>query len=462
MERFDQWVATFATYAWGPWLLVLLLGGGLFFIVFSRLIPFRFFRHALDIIRGRYDSDSDDGDISHFQALASALAGTLGMGNIAGVAIAIYVGGPGAVFWMWVSAVLGIATKFFTCSLAIMYRGRDSLGRLQGGPMYVVREGMGPRWHFLAYLFCLAGLIGCLPAFQVNQLTQILRDLIYIPNGWVSAEAPFTANLLTGIAIAALVAVVTFGGITRIGKVTSKLVPLMVAIYMAVAAWVLLNNLGEVPGYLALIVTDAFTGSAAAGGALGAVIVTGIRRGAFSNEAGIGTEAMAHGAARTNEPIREGLVAMLGPMVDTLVVCTATALMILMTGVWQSSDANGVTLTAGAFEAAVPGYGSWLLMICVLFFSISTMFSYSYYGTKCLGFLIGAERQHWYNYIYVGMIVGAAVISLDAVVNLIDGMYALMAIPTMTSALMLSPMVMRAARDYFGRLGAGAFDSESR
>jgi AGCS family alanine or glycine:cation symporter len=312
--------------------------------------------------------------------------------------------------------------------------------------MYVVVEGLGKKWRPLAVLFSLAGLLGCLPAFQANQLVQIFRDVIFIPNGWVGEE-PFTFNLISGLLIAGLVSLVIFGGITRIGMVTSRLVPAMVVLYIFSALWILTTSFQEIPMFFQLIVSDAFSGNAVAGGVLGTVIVTGVRRGAFSNEAGIGTEAMAHGAAKTEEPVREGLVAMLGPFIDTIIVCTTTALMILITGVWK-----GTTLTANAFEQGMPGIGSFVLIICVLFFSLSTMFSYSYYGAKCLGFLIGAERKHWYNYFYVALIVVAAVVSLDMVVNLIDGMYALMAVPTMTSSLLLAPKVMKAASEYFKKL----------
>lgn len=456
MENIEQLIVAFADWAWGPWLLILLLGGGMFLLIFSRLIPFRYIRHSINIIRGKYDDPDDDGDISHFQALSSALAGTIGMGNIAGVAVAISTGGPGAIFWMWMSAFVGIATKFFTCSLAIMYRGEDSRGHLQGGPMYVVREGLSKAWRPLAALFCLAGLIGCLPALQINQLVQIIRDIIGTPAGLVGKD-PFMFNLVSGITIAALVSVVIFGGIKRIGEVASRIVPSMVVLYMLSAIWIMAVNYQHIGEYLLLIIRDAFTGEAVLGGAVGAVIITGVRRAAFSNEAGIGTEALAHGAAKTDEPIREGLVAMLGPFIDTIVVCTCTAMVILMTGVWQSSSDSGVTLTANAFEAAMPGFGAYILLICVIFFSTSTMFSYSYYGTKCLGYLIGAERQHWYNYFYVTLIVAGAVVSLDAAISLIDGMYALMAIPTMTSTLLLAPKVMAAANNYFDRLKAGAF-----
>ncbi len=451
MKQFEIWVERFASLAWGPWLLVLLTGGGLFFLLYSRLIPFRYFKHAVQILSGKYNNPDDPGDLTHFQALSSALAGTVGMGNISGVAIAIYTAGPGAIFWMWVSAIVGMATKFFTASLAVMYRGRDSAGHLQGGPMYVIVEALGQRWKPLAVWFSLAALIGCLPAFQANQLVQVFRELVFIPNGWLG-EQHFWFNFVTGSIIAVLVSVVILGGIHRIGQVTARLVPAMVVLYFGAAFWTLITHWQQIPAMLGLIISDAFTGKAVAGGVLWTVVITGIRRAAFSNEAGLGTEAMAHGAAKTNEPIREGLVAMIGPFIDTIVVCTTTALMILITGVWEQGVANGVTLTALAFGKAFPGVGVWLLIVAVLFFSLSTMFSYSYYGTKALGFLIGAHRQHYYNYFYIALIVVSAVVSLDVVVNVIDGMYALMAIPTMTSALILAPRVMAAARDYFNRM----------
>ena len=450
MQLMEKIIIGFADAAWGPWLLVLLLGGGAFFLCYSRFLPFRFIRHAIDILRGKYDDPNDPGDISHFAALSSALAATIGVGNIAGVAVAVTVGGPGAIFWMWLSAVVGMATKFFTCTLAIMYRGTDSRGTTQGGPMYAIVEGLGKKWKPLGAFFCVAALIGALPAFQVNQLVQILRDVIFIPNGWIG-ESHFTFNLIAGIIIAGVVALIIFGGILRIGTVASKLVPGMLILYMAAAVWILAVNYANIPKCLWLIITDAFSGQAVAGGAIGAVIMTGIRRAAYSNEAGIGTAALAHGAAKTTEPVREGLIAMLGPAIDTLIVCTITALIILTSGVWQTTEANGITLTVMAFNKAMPGIGPYLLTLCVLCFSTSTMFAYSYYGAKCMGFLIGAERQHIYNYFYVALMVVAAVVSLDAAISLIDGAFALMAIPTMISTLLLSPKVMQATRTYFDR-----------
>lgn len=453
MEMVERGIVFFADTAWS-YLLYLLIGGGLFLLLYTRFMPLRHFRHSIEIIRGKYDDPNEPGDITHFQALVSALAATIGMGNISGVAVAIAVGGPGAMFWMWVSALVGIATKFFTCSLAIMYRGKDSAGKTQGGPMYVVQEGLGRRWKPLAFFFAIVAVIGCLPLFQVNQLVQIMRDVVFTPLG-VVGEDHFWFDLTAGVVLVLLVGTVIFGGITRIADVASRVVPAMVILYMFCALWIIAANFTDVPMYLMLIVTDAFSGEAAAGGAVGAVIMTGVRRAAFSNEAGIGTESLVHGATKTREPTREGLVAMLEPVIDTMIVCTCTALVIMMTGVWQTTSDNGVTLTANAFESAMPGFGSYMLIVCVLFFSTSTIFTYSYYGTKCLGFLIGARWQFLYNYFYVGCIIAASVASLDTAISMIDGTFALMAIPTMLSALLLSPKVMAAMRDYRQRFQLG-------
>lgn len=452
ITQIDGWLADAAAFAWGTPLVVLILGGGLYFLWLSGFLPFRYLGHSVGLLSGRYDRADDPGDITHFQALSSALAGTIGMGNIAGVAVAITVGGPGAVFWMWMTAIVGIATKFFTCSLAVMYRGRDSQGQLQGGPMYVITEGLGPRYKPLATLFCLAGVIGCLPLVQINQLVQTVREVVFIDQGWLEPANSMSFNFVAGLTLATIVALVIFGGLNRIAQVAGKLVPTMALLYIGSALFVVITNLSEVPSILWLIITDAFTGAAVAGGAIGAVISNGVRRGVFSNEAGVGTEAMAHGAAKTQEPIREGLVAMVGPIIDTLFICTCTAIMILLTGVWETGDANGVTLTARAFEASIPHFGLAILVICIVCFGVSTIFSYSYYGAKCLGFLVGAERQHYYNYLIVIMTVVAALMSIDAMVNLIDLAFACMAIPTMSAALLLSRRVMIAARVYFAQL----------
>jgi len=451
LETLEYYLVEFSNLAWGMPLLILLMGGGSFFMIYSRFLPFRYIGHAVNVLRGKYDDPNDPGEISHFEALSSALAATVGMGNISGVAVALAMGGPGVMFWMWVSAFVGMATKFFTCSLAVMYRGRDSEGNLQGGPMYVIVEGLGKRWKPLSILFCIAALFGALPIFQSNQLTQILREVILIPNG-LAPENEFYANLTIGLILITITSLVIFGGIKRIGSVASKMVPGMVILYMLAVLYIMAVNYTSIGDAFALILKDAFAADAVLGGAVGAIIIAGARRAAFSNEAGIGTAAMMHGAAKTDEPIREGLVAMLGPFIDTIIVCTLTGLAIIVTGVWQNSDANGVTLTATAFNQAMPGYGSYVLLVCVLIFAFTSLFSYSYYGTKCLGFLLGAKYSHYYNYFYIGSIILGAVSSITAVISLIDGMFAMMAIPTMVSAILLSPKVMAAAKDYFRRM----------
>jgi len=454
MDRISDWASAFSSFMWGLPLLFLLVGGGFYFLIVSRFLPFRYFGHAISVLRGKYDDPDDPGQISHFEALATALAATVGMGNIAGVAVAITIGGSGAVFWMWVSGLIGMCTKFFTCSLAILYRGQDSEGTVQGGPMYFIMEGLGQKWKPLAVFFSAAGLIGALPAFNVNQLTQAIRDIVLIPAG---VEVGMWSDLTSGIVLMIITAIVILGGLTRISRTTARLVPLMVALYFLAVIAILVVHITELPGYMKLIFTDAFAasnykGDPMLGGVLGALIVTGIKRGAFSNEAGIGTAPMAHGAAKTKEPVREGLVAMLGPFIDTLIVCTLTALAILTTGVWKSTESNGVTLTANAFSEALPGVGPYILMLCIAIFSISSLFSYSYYGSKCAGFLFGAKNRHLYNYFYLGSILAGAVLSLDTVINIIDGTFALMAIPTMIASLILAPKVMHAAKKYFAQI----------
>ncbi|MCG8322728.1 MAG: alanine:cation symporter family protein [Cytophagales bacterium] len=449
MKILETLIVDFSNWLWGTPLLFLLLGGGVYFVVYSNFIPFKYFRHAIDVLRGKYDDPNDPGQINHYEALSTALAATVGMGNISGVAVAITTGGPGAIFWMWVSAVIGIATKFFTCTLAIMYRGKDSYGEVQGGPMYVITEGLGNQWRPLAVFFSVAGLIGMLPIFQANQFTQILRDVLLVPHG---IEGSFKTNLITGLIITFVVSLVIFGGIKRIGKVAGRMVPMMVVLYFASVIYIIMTNFGAVPEAFLLILKDAFTGDAVLGGALGAVIIAGARRAAFSNEAGIGTAPMAHGAAKTTEPVREGLVAMLGPFIDTIVVCTLTALSILITGSWQDSESNGVTVTVNAFNKAIPGIGIYILVLCVTIFATTSLFSYSYYGTKCLSFIVGAKYKKLYNYFYVGTIVFGATASLAAIISLIDASYALMSIPTMISAILLSPNVKKEAKKYFMRL----------
>jgi AGCS family alanine or glycine:cation symporter len=443
MDALEIFSQQLVNTVWGTPLVALLLGGGCFFIIASRALPYRYMGHAIAILRGRYDTPDANGEISHQQALAAALSNTMGLGNIAGVALAIVAGGPGAVFWMWMSAIVGIATKFFTCSLGVMYRGKDSLGNLQGGPMYVIREALPRPYYPLAVLFSLAGLIGTLPIFQANQLTALIQDTV------LAGTAPEWAPLAIGIVIAIVVGSVIFGGLPRVAKVAVALLPTMVLVYLAMTMWVLANHLPDIPRVLATIFTEALSPTAVGGGFLGVMLI-GISRGAFSNEAGVGTEVMAHSAAKTDEPIREGMLATLGPVFDTLVVCTCTALVILLAGNWQSpGDMSGITLTADAFRSEMGNVGLITLGFVALILSTTTMFAGWYFGAKCFGFLVGAKWQPYFRWFFIAAVVFGATVSIDVVFNLISASYGIMAIPTMVSAIVLAPKVLRAAERYF-------------
>ena len=449
-DLIDSFMADLANALWGTPLVILLLGGGFYFSIVSKLVPFNYLNHAIDILFGKYDSKNDPGQITHFQALSSALSSTVGMGNIAGVAIAIHTGGPGAIFWMWCTAIIGMTTKFFTCTLSILYRGKDDQGEIQGGVMYYIEEGLGKKYRPLALMFAISGMIGCTIFFQANQLSQIIRDYFYNPSGVFQSNI-FLGDLITGILVALLVSVVIFGGIKRIAIVASKMVPIMVGIYLFAAIIVLLKNVQYIPGIFALIISDAFSGDAVAGGAIGTVISIGVRRGLFSNEAGSGTETMAHGAAKTNEPVREGLVAMLGPLIDTIIVCSITAFVILLSGVYKQ-DLNGVSMTVVAFENELGILGKILIMIAVITFSLSTMFGYSYYGRKCTSYIFGTKWKNSYNVFYVLMIIVASTISIDIAINFMDSAFALMVIPTMVGTLLLAPKVLIESEKYFEKI----------
>lgn len=457
----SEFLASLATNIWTP-LLFLILLGGLFFLFYSRFLPYKYFFHALNVLRGKYDDPDAPGQITAYKALSTALASTVGMGNLSGVAAAIALGGPGALFWMWVTSIIGMSTNFFTSALASMYRGRDSDGELQGGPMYVIREALGKGWQPLAYLFCICCLVGCLPIFQANQLTQAIVDIGLKPAGM---EESFLAIGLTkvsktkfiiGLAITALCSLVIVGGIKRIGTWAGRLVPLMIILHFVSVVIILYSFSEKIPDYIKLIFTDAFSaanyhGDPFLGGLVGGIIMLGVRRATFSNEAGIGTAPMAMGASKSTEPIREGLISMLSPVIDTLLSCSLTALSILVTDAWLNSNASGITLTADAYKAAMPG-GEYILLLCTFVFAISALFSYSYYGRKALSFIVGEKESAWYDYFYLSTIVLGAIASMNVVLNIIDIAFAIMAIPTMLSGLKLAPKVMAEARRYFTKL----------
>lgn len=446
MQQVDRFFAVVVDYAWGWPLVALLIGGGLYLALLSRFIPFLAFRHSIEILRGKFDDPNDPGEITHFQALSTALSATVGVSNIGGVAIAITQGGPGAVFWMWIAAIVGMATKFFSCTLSCMYRRRDEDGTPQGGPMYYIELGLGPKFRPLAIFFSVCGLIGCLAMLQPNQLAVLLDDS-YGVDRW-----------FTGAACATVTAIVIVGGVKRIAHFCEALAPAMCGIYVLGCLVILGANLPALPGVFYRIVHDAFTGTALAGGVTGVAVsramVTGVKRAAFSNEAGIGTAPLAHGAAKTDEPVREGLVAMLGPVIDTLIVCSMTACVILTSDVWKGRDAEsieGVELTSQVFEAALGWVGQSLITVVVALFAISTLVGYSYYGRKCFAYLVGERRGHFYNYFFIATILAGAVWKVDTVINILDTGFALMALPNMIATVLLAPRVMDATRDYFQR-----------
>lgn len=449
LQGIEDAIVAFSNWIWDIPLLILLIGGGIYFLIYSRLLPFKHFWHAIEILKGKYDNKDEPGQISAFKALSTALSSTIGMGNIAGVAIAISMGGPGAMFWMWISAIIGMTTKYFTCSLAVMYRGKDDKGEVQGGPMYVITEGLGKKWKPLAIFFSIAGLIGSLPIFTANQLTQVLNDILLPSLGY---QKSMTSSLILGILISILVSMIILGGINRIASFASKLVPAMVILYFLSVGYILLVNYTAIIPTFYLIFQDAFSGDAVLGGSVGSIIIIGVRRAAFSNEAGIGTAPMAHGASKNQEPVREGLLAMLGPFIDTIIVCTLTALAILVTNSWLQPNIEGVTITLNAFMQAMPNYGSFLLVFMASIFAFTSLFTYSYYGSKCTSFLFGTKYMKAYNYVYIVSITIGAVSSMTGIVSLIDISFALMAIPTMISAIILSPKVLQATKLYFKKL----------
>ncbi len=434
-------------------LFTLLVGGGLFFLIYSGFVPLRYYGRAIKSLNAK--DDKADGQISSFEALASAIAATVGMGNIAGVAIALSIGGPGAIFWMWVSSILGMATKFFEGTLAVMFKGKDDAGEVQGGPMYMIMSGLGPKWKPMAVFFSIFGLIGTLCIMQANQFTEAITTVFFRPE-----QNTLTLRFIIGVIICVVVACVILGGIKRISKVATKVVPAMVGMYFILVLYIIFTHLDAVPGVFASIFTEALTVKAGVGGGIGAlasIALIGIRRAALVNEAGVGTASMMHGASKNNEPVREGLVAMIGPSIDSGLVCTLTAIAILIQrdilplGDGISGSIAGLSVALQAFDASIPGVGKYLLLLMLFFFAFSTMFSYSYYGQKCTGFLFGAKYSKFYNIFFLVMLVVAAMIPLKAAVGLIDIAYALMAFPTMITLFILSPKVKAEMKKYFAK-----------
>lgn len=434
-----------------PLIVVWLICGSIFFTLRMGFINVRGLKHAIDIVRGKYDDPDDDGEVSHFQALATALSGTVGLGNIAGVAIAVQVGGPGAVLWMTLGGFFGMSSKFTECTLAQKYRRVKADGTVAGGPMYYISRplsnmGLRPLGKGLAALFailCIGGSFGGGNMFQANQSYVAVANVI-----------PGIPNWLFGIAVAVLVGVVIIGGISRIASVTGRLVPLMAVIYVIACLWIILSNLTEVPSAIATIFTEAFSPQAVGGGFIG-VMVQGIRRSAFSNEAGVGSAAIAHSAARTDEPLREGIVALLEPLIDTIVICNMTALVIIITGTYQdSSVGNGVLLTSRSF-ATVVGWFPSILAIAVALFAFSTMISWSYYGERAWEYLFGNSSILIYKSLFVFCVFVGSVVNLGAVLDFSDMMILAMSIPNLIGCYLLSGVIASDLKDYMQRLSSG-------
>ena len=439
--------------AWGLPMLILLLGTGIYLTLGLGFMTLRKVPRAISLLFSGV-SGRGEGDIAPFKALMTSLSATIGTGNIAGVATAITLGGPGALFWMWITALFGMATKYAEGVLAVRYREQDDQGGYSGGPMYYIRNGLGARYGAfatgLAFAFALFGAtagFGLANTVQSNSVAQVLTDNAGIP-WWI-----------TGVALMLMVGAVILGGIKRIADTAGAVVPAMAISYIFMSLIVILMNISDVPAAFATIIDSAFNGASAAGGFAGATVWAAIRfgvaRGIFSNEAGLGSAPIAHAAAKTNEPVEQGLVAMLGTMIDTLIVCTCTAIVILLSGNWQQpGELSGITLTANAFQGQMGGWGVALLGFVALILSTTTMFTGWYYGAKCFGFLVGAEWQPYFRWFFVLAVIFGATVSIDVVFNLISASYGLMAIPTMVSSIVLAPKVAAASRDYFAALSS--------
>ncbi|MGB1327754.1 MAG: alanine/glycine:cation symporter family protein [Porticoccaceae bacterium] len=438
---FEQIIDTINSVVWGPVMLVLLLGTGVFLTIGLRGMTITRIPYAFgQLLKGR--KGSGEGEISPFNALMTALSSTVGTGNIAGVATAIGIGGPGALFWMWCTALVGMATKYAEAVLAVNYRETDAEGKKVGGPMYYIKNGLGKRWKPLAFLFALFGSLagfGLANTVQSNTVSQVLHNNFNIP------------TLASGIVMAIMVALVLLGGIKRIAQVAGKLVPLMTVIYLLATAIILLIHIADIPAALALIVDSAFNGMAATGGFAGATVMLalrmGVSRGIFSNESGLGSAPIAHAAAETNSPVRQGTIAMLGTFIDTLIICTMTGLVLIVSGVW-SSELEGAAMTLQVFDSSLP-FGGSILSICIALFAFTTMLGWSYYGERCAQFLLGPKIVLPFRVLWViGVFIGTQM-SLGLVWKMSDALNGMMAIPNLLALLLLSPVVFKLTKQYF-------------
>jgi len=419
-------------------MLLLIIGGGIYLTVISKANP------LMRIVSGfklMIRKDSSSIGISRFQALSAVLAATVGLGNISGVSIAINQGGPGVLVWMWVTALIGATIKFFSASLAVNLRMKDENGEYLGGPMYYMSLGIKKWGRPLAIWFSIAGLVGVLPAFTANQLTQSYIDVLN-PNEFINLGI-FGWKLLIGIVFTILTSFVIFGGLKSIVKITSGLVPLMVILYFMLGIYILISNIDAVPSTFYLIFSEAFNFNTIVQGGFWGIVLIGIRRAIFSSESGVGLAPIYHGQSTTKQGIDEGLVGMLGPILDTILVCTITGLIIIISGAYLESDLNGIVLSLEAFRRLFFGFGDYLLIVMISIFGISTLFTYSYYGVKCYGFLTTPTQGKYYNIIYVTAIIISSILTVEIVIGLIDIAFALMAIPNMIAIIYLSKIVTK-------------------
>ncbi len=439
-----------------PLIVLWLISGGIFFTLRMKFINLRGFKHAIDVVRGKYDDAEDEGDVSHFQALAAALSGTVGIGNIAGVAIAIRMGGPGAAFWMTVAGFMGMSSKFAECTLGQKFRIIKPDGTVGGGPMYYLTRGLssigmsklGKALGTIYAIFCAIATMGAGNMFQANQAYAAVANVL-----------PFFENFswLFGIILVVIVGLVILGGIERIGAVAGILVPLMAVIYTLACVWVILVKFTFIPEAIGTIITSAFNPQAVAGGALGAIVI-GFQRAVFSNEAGIGSAAIAHSAARTKEPIREGIVALLEPFIDTMFICNMTAIVIVLTGVYAdplSVELDGAKLSAASFETVI-GWFPYVIAVAGFLFAISTMISWSYYGQLAWGFMFGDRTVNIYKVLFLTCGFIGTVINLDLVLEFSDILLLAMSLPNLLGCFMLSGIIARDLDDYMTRLKSGA------
>ncbi|MFP4561143.1 MAG: alanine/glycine:cation symporter family protein [Thiohalorhabdus sp.] len=452
MEQLNTFLESVGGVLWTPVMLVLLLGTGIFLTIGLRLLPLRKLGYGFRMLWAgiRPGAQKGEGEITPFGALMTSLSATIGTGNIAGVGTAIHLGGPGAVFWMWVTALVGMATKYAEAVLAVKYREVDEQNLHVGGPMYYIKNGLGPRWQWLGAAFALFGVVaafGIGNTVQSNSVADSLHQAVGAPH-W-----------LTGVVMATVAFAVIVGGIGRIAHVAEALVPVMGFVYVFGALTILAFNFTDIPQGLARIFTDAFTGTAAVGGFAGAGVMAaiqfGVARGLFSNEAGLGSAPMAHAAARTDDPVRQGMVGMLGTFIDTIVVCTMTALVIVTTGVWDSGE-TGAGLTTTAFSQGLPGPGDFVVAFGLVVFAFTTTLTWAFYGERCLEFLAGVKPLKAFRLIWVVGILMGAMASLDLIWNLADITMALMALPNLVALVLLSPVVFRISREYFRGTEASA------